>query len=448
MVPLRRPVEAWIQVPVGSFNDMRQPDAGPLRRGWTRRIWKALGPGLITGAADDDPSGIATYSQAGAQYGYALCWTMLLTMPFMAAIQTISACIGWRTGRGLAKSLAARFPRPVVHSLIALLVAANTINVAADLAAMGESLRLAISGPAVLYALIFGLACLIAQTLVPYHRYARYLKYLTMALLVYVGSAFTLRIPWGRVMTDLLVPSFSYDRTSLLTIVAVFGTTISPYLFFWQTSQEAEESQLSHRRRRSADSAGAGYFRHISFDTWTGMAFSNLVGFFIIVTTAATLNAHGITKIDTASQAAEALRPIAGELTFGLFAAGIIGTGLLAVPVLTGSAAYGLADVLGLKSSLELPARRARGFYAILAFATLAGVVLAASRLNPIALLFWAAVINGITAVPIMVAMMVLVSDRRGREVFLIPLWLRCLGWLAATLMALAVAVYFRSLIE
>jgi NRAMP (natural resistance-associated macrophage protein)-like metal ion transporter len=418
-----------------------------LRRGWPRRIWKALGPGLITGAADDDPSGIATYSQAGAQYGYALTWTMLLTMPFMAAIQIISACIGWRTGRGLTKSLSGRFPRPVVRSLVALLVTANTINVAADLAAMGESLRLVIPGPPVLYALVFGLACLIAQTLVPYHRYARYLKYLTLALLVYVACAFTLRIPWGRVTIDLLVPSFSDDRAALLTIVAVFGTTISPYLFFWQASQEAEESQLSHRRRRGAGNATSGYFRQISFDTWVGMAFSNLVGFFIIVTTAATLNAHGITRIDTASQAAQALRPLAGELTFGLFAAGIIGTGLLAVPVLTGSAAYALADALGLKNSLELPARRARGFYAILAFATLAGVVLAALRLNPIALLFWAAVINGITAVPIMVAMMVLVSDRRGREAFLIPLWLRSLGWLAAALMALAVAVYFRSLI-
>lgn len=427
--------------------DMRQPDSVSLRRSWTRRIWNALGPGLITGAADDDPSGIATYSQAGAQYGYALTWSMLLTMPFMAAIQSISACIGWQTGRGLTKSLVMRFPRPVVLTLIALLVLANTINVAADLAAMGESLRLVISGPAVLYALIFGLGCLIAQTLVPYHRYAGYLKYLTLALLVYVGAALTLHIPWSQVALHTVLPSLSHGRGMELTIVAVFGTTISPYLFFWQASQEAEESQLSHRRRRGASRATQGSFRHISFDTWAGMAFSNLIGFFIIVTTAATLNAHGVTKIDSASQAAEALRPIAGELTFGLFAAGIIGTGLLAVPVLTGSAAYALGDVLGLKSSLELPARRARGFYGILAFATLAGVALSALRLNPIALLFWSAVINGITAVPIMAAMMVLVSGRRGLEAFEIPGWLRALGWLATVLMAIAVAIYFRSLI-
>ncbi|HVS77548.1 MAG TPA: divalent metal cation transporter [Steroidobacteraceae bacterium] len=427
---------------------MRQPDARPWASGWARRIWKALGPGLITGAADDDPSGIATYSQAGAQYGYALTWTMLLTMPFMSAIQIISACIGWQTGKGLARSLAARFPRPAVHALVALLVVANTINVAADLAAMGESLRLVVSGPAALYAFVFGLGSLIAQTVVPYHRYAGYLKYLTMVLLVYVGAALTLHIPWGRVVLGTLAPSFSHGRAVELTVVAVFGTTISPYLFFWQASQEAEESRLSHRRRRGGTGgATSAYFRHIAFDTCLGMAVSNLIGFFIIVTTAATFNAHGITRIDTASQAAEALRPIAGELTFILFAAGIIGTGLLALPVLTGSAAYALAEMLGLKGSLELPARRARGFYAILAFATVAGAALAASRLNPIELLFWAAVINGTAAVPIMLAMMVLVSDRRGREAFRIPRWLRALGWLAAALMALAVAVYFESLI-
>jgi Mn2+/Fe2+ NRAMP family transporter len=425
---------------------MRHAGPGPSR-GFARRLWQALGPGLVTGAADDDPSGIATYSQAGAQFGYALTWSMLLTMPFMAAIQVISACIGWRTRGGLAKSLAARFPRPLVLALVALLVAANTINVAADLAAMGESLRLVIAGPAVLYALLFGLGCLAAQIAVPYHRYAGYLKYLTLVLLVYVVAALSLRIPWGRVTLATLVPTFTVTRPTLLTIVAVFGTTISPYLFFWQASQEAEESQLSHRRRlRGASRATSGYFRHISLDTWIGMGFSNLIGFFIMVTTAATLNVHGIRTIDTASQAAQALRPLAGELTFILFAAGIIGTGLLAVPILSGSAAYAVAEVLGLESSLELPARRAGGFYAILAIATAAGGALAAFGVNPIALLFWTAVINGIAAVPIMVAMMALVSGRRGREAFLIPGWLRALGWLAAALMALAVAVYFASL--
>jgi NRAMP (natural resistance-associated macrophage protein)-like metal ion transporter len=443
-----RPVDLNHPDATAEYFSMDQPYSDPAQVNRLWRAWKALGPGLITGAADDDPSGIATYSQAGAQCGYALTWTMLLTMPFMAAIQTISACIGWQTGRGLGKSLAARFPRPVVYGLVVLLVVANTINVAADLAAMGGSLRLAISGPAVVYALIFGTACLVAQIMVPYHVYAGYLKYLTMTLLVYLAAALSLRIPWGRVMLGTVVPSFADNRAMLLTIVAVFGTTISPYLFFWQASQEAEESRLSHRRRQSrARRAASGHFRRIAIDTCLGMAFSNVSGFFIMVTTAATLHIHGITTINTASQAAEALRPVAGELTFGLFAAGIIGTGLLAVPVLSGSAAYALAEVLGVKSSLELPAHQARGFYGILVIATVAGAGLAALRINPIALLFWSAVINAVAAVPIMVAVMLLVSDRRGRETFVIPGWLRALGWLAAALMALAVAVYLYSLI-
>lgn len=432
---------------MGDSSGTRQAGSASLRTGSIGRLWKALGPGLITGAADDDPSGIATYSQAGAQCGYALTWTMLLTLPLMAAVQIISACIGWRTRKGLARNLAARFPPAVVHALVALLVVANVINVAADLAAMGQSLRLVISGPAILYAILFGLGCLVAQTLVPYHRYAGYLKYLTLVLLVYVGAALSLRIPWEKVALATLLPSLSGTSTMQLTIVALLGTTISPYLFFWQASQEAEESRLSHRRRRGAGSGAGGYFRHIALDTWAGMGVSNLIGFFIIVTTAATLNAHGVAHVETASQAAEALRPIAGDLTFGLFAAGIIGTGLLAVPVLTGSAAYALADVMGLEGSLELPAWRARGFYAMLAVATVAGAGLAALRLNAIALLFWAAVINGIAAVPIMVAMMMLVSDRTGRGKFLIPRWLRALGWLAAALMAVAVALYLKSLL-
>jgi len=322
-------------------------------------IWRALGPGVITGAADDDPSGIATYSQAGAQFGFALTWTMFLTLPFMAAIQIISAWIGWRTGSGLARNIALQLPKPALYLLVALLVIANTINIAADLAAMGASMRLIVDGSALIYALLFGIICLTAEIFIPYHRYAGYLKFLTMALLVYVGAAFTVDVPWGRVIASTLVPHLSLDRDFLLTIVAVFGTTISPYLFFWQASQEAEESRLSHRRTHGGAAASAEQLGHISLDTWVGMAFSNLVAFFIIVTTAATLNAHGVTKIDTAAQAAEALRPIAGDLTFALFAAGIIGTGLLAVPVLAGSAAYAVAETFGLEGSLELPAGRA-----------------------------------------------------------------------------------------
>jgi Mn2+/Fe2+ NRAMP family transporter len=406
-----------------------------------RRAWGALGPGLTTGAADDDPSGIATYSQAGAQFGYTLTWTMALTLPFMAAIQLISALIGWHTKKGLAANIAASLPRPLLLLLVALLVVANTVNIAADLAAMGEVLRLVIGGSALLYALAFGVACLLAEIVVPYHSYAGYLKVLTWALLAYVATAFLVHIPWGEVLRSTLLPSISLNRDLLLMVVAIFGTTISPYLFFWQASQEAEESRLSHRSRHRSDKQRTKAFREISLDTWIGMLASNIIAFFIIVTTAATLGAHGVTKIDTAAQAAEALRPIAGELAFALFAAGIIGTGLLAVPVLSGSAAYAVAESFGIEGSLELPANRALGFYAIIGAATLGGAGLAATSIDPIAMLFWAAVLNGVVSVPIMAAMMLTVSGKM-RDKIALPRWLYFLGWLATALMALAVGAY------
>ena len=412
------------------------------QRGPLRRIWSALGPGLTTGAADDDPSGIATYSQAGAQFGYGLTWTMLLTLPFMAAIQIISACIGWQTRSGLAKNIGHQLPPLAVYVLVASLVVANTINIAADLAAMGESLRLVVGGPALVYAVAFGIVCLAAEVFIPYHSYAGYLKFLTLILFAYVAAAFTVEVAWTNVVVSMLVPRLTLDRDLLLMIVAVFGTTISPYLFFWQASQEAEESRLSHRHKyRSRLQPGEDYFGHISTDTWIGMFVSNLIAFFIIVTTAATLNTHGITKIETAAQAAEALRPIAGNVTFALFAAGIIGTGLLAVPVLAGSAAYAVAETFGMRGSLELPLGRALGFYAIVGAATLGGGALAATNIDPIAMLFWTAVINGIVAVPIMLAMMLVISGRTAIRALSLPRWLKFLGWLATALMAGAVAM-------
>src|ERR1051325_29340 len=400
--------------------------------GTVRRVWQALGPGLVTGAADDDPSGIATYSQAGAQFGYALTWTMFLTLPFMAAIQIISASVGWETRAGLSRNIAQRLPRAVLLGLVGLLVIANTINIAADLAAMGEGLKLVIGGPALTYALCFGVAGLVAEVAIPYHTYAGYLKFLTVVLFAYVAAAFSIQIPWASVLKSTVLPHASLDRDMLLTIVALFGTTISPYLFFWQASQEAEESRLSHRHKATRYKLSAAALRHISVDTWTGMAVSNVVAFFIIVTTAATLHAHGITKIDTAAQAAEALRPIAGTFAFALFSMGIIGTGLLAVPVLAGSAAYGVAEAFRLKGSLEMPASRAIVFYAIVSAATLAGAALTLSKIDPIAMLFWTAVINGVIAVPIMLAMMLVIS--RKDEKLNLPRWLKVLGWLAAAL--------------
>lgn len=407
-----------------------------------RRLLGALGPGLTTGAADDDPSGIATYSQAGAQFGFALTWTVFLTLPCMTAIQLISACIGWETRSGLTRNLALRLPSFALFFLVGSLVVANTINIAADLAAMGEALRLVIGGPALVYAITFGVACLVAEVLIPYHNYAGYLKFLTLVLFVYVAAAFTVEVPWSKVIASMLLPKVSFDRNFLLMMVAIFGTTISPYMFFWQASQEAEESRLSHRRKYGKQLApGEDYFTHISIDTSIGMSVSVFIALFIMVTTAATLNAHGVTKIDTAAQAAEALRPIAGELTFALFAAGIIGTGLLAVPVLAGSAAYAVAEAFGMRGSLELPADRALGFYAIVAAATLGGGALAATNIDPIAMLFWTAVINGVVAVPIMVAMMLIVSRTTGKGAISLPRWVKILGWLAAGLMALAVGL-------
>ena len=428
-----------------------------MANGGLRRFWTALGPGLVTGAADDDPSGIATYSQAGAQFGFALTWTMFLTLPFMAAIQIISAWVGWQTRQGLALNLQRQLPAPLLLALVALLVVANTINIAADLAAMGEALNLVIGGPQIFYALVFGGICLVLEIVIPYHRYSGILKFTALVLLVYVAAAFSVHIPWGEVARATFVPQVSLDRDMILTVVAVFGTTISPYLFFWQASQEAEESRLSHRARAKmrnetdephhratkADTIAAHgrHFHHIASDTWIGMIFSNLVAFFIIVTTAATLHTAGVTKVDTAAQAAEALRPIAGNFAFFLFSMGIIGTGLLAVPVLAGSAAYATAETFGLRGSLELPASRALGFYAIVGAATLGGAALTATNIDPIAMLFWSAVINGIAAVPIMVAMMWIVTRGELAHKLTLPRWIKILGWLAALLMTVAVAL-------
>ena len=409
-----------------------------------RRVLRALGPGLITGAADDDPSGIATYSQAGAQFGYGLAWTLLLTLPFMVAIQIISAFIGWQSRRGLTANIARHQPKSVMLTLVALLAVANTINIAADLAAMADALRLVVAGPALVYAAGFGLLCLVAQVFVAYHRYAGYLKFLTLVLFVYVGAAFSVHVPFGHVVLLTLWPHIAFRRDYMLTVVAVFGTTISPYLFYWQASQEAEESRLSFSRDLASYRIGKKQaFRSIVFDTWVGMIVSNLISWFILVTTAATLHASGIVNIQTAAQAAEALRPIAGDLTFGLFAAGIIGTGLLAVPVLAGSAAYAVAEGIRLHGSLELPAGRAKGFYAIIAAATFGGLLLVAIGLDPIKMLFWAAVINGVVSVPIIIATMLTATARHRKPPYkaalTLPRWLVVLGWLAAVLMGVSV---------
>ena len=417
----------------------------PTRGGMILRL---LGPGLVTGAADDDPSGIATYSQAGAQFGYALLWTVFLTTPFMIAIQLVSALIGRVTGRGIIANAKQFYPRPFVLAAVALLVVANTINIAADIAAMGEALYLVIGGLKHEHALIFAASSVLLQVFVPYGRYEPFLKVLTVVLFLYIGVAFTVEVPWKQVALSALVPTVSLRSDYLLLIIALLGTTISPYLFFWQAAQEVEEMARGGRRTPLRDQKGAGSaeLKRMGIDTTVGMVYSNLVAFFIIVTTAATLHANGVTHIRSAADAANALRPIAGDLTFLLFALGIIGTGLLAIPVLAGSAAYGVAEAFGWPASLAAKFPRAVGFYLIILAATIMGFAITFTPLDPIELLVWSAAINGVTAVPIMAMMMLIVTNKEAMGRFKAKPWLAYGGWGATGLMAVTAAAALWSL--
>ncbi|MEJ8853439.1 divalent metal cation transporter [Variovorax robiniae] len=411
---------------------------------------KKLGPGLVTGAADDDPSGIATYSQAGAKFGMGLLWTIVFTYPLMVAIQLIAARIGQVTGHGLATNIRRHCPAWLLYSLVLLLVIANAINIAADIAAMADAAHLLVGGMRHAYVVFFGLLSIVLQVFIPYSRYVKILKWLTLALLAYVGTVFVIRIPWGQVLVHAFVPSLKLDADAITMIVAIFGTTISPYLFFWQASQEVED-QRADASAVALKGAPIPYARkvldRIKSDTFIGMGFSNLVAFFIILTTAITLNAHGVTHIETSAQAAEALRPVAGEFAFLLFSLGIIGTGLLAVPVLAGSAAYAMAGTFRWKNSLAHRPMAAQRFYAIIAIATLAGVAINFMPIDPIKALFWSAVINGVISVPIMVVMMWLASRRDVMGRLTPPLRLKATGWIATGAMALAVVAMFWTMV-
>jgi NRAMP (natural resistance-associated macrophage protein)-like metal ion transporter len=406
---------------------------------------KQLGPGLITGAADDDPSGIATYSQAGAQFGYSMLWTVLFTYPLMVGIQMISARLGCITGRGLAAIIKSVFPRPVLYGIVGLLLIANTINIAADIAAMGEALRLLLGGSAHFYSVALGLLCLGLQVFLRYADYVRYLRWLTLALLSYVAVIFTVHVHWGAVMSEMVMPRLVFDHNTITMIVAVFGTTISPYLFFWQAAQEMEDLRAVTARNGGgsllphAAQVARQHLRRIRWDTYIGMGFSNLIAFFIILSTAATLHMAGVVDIQTSAQAAEALRPLGGQTTFLLFSLGIIGTGMLAVPVLAGSAAYAVSESFDWQSGLDMKVHQAFEFYGIIAIATVGGVALNFTHLDPMRALVWSAEINGVIAVPIMAVMMLLAAreDVMGR--FVIRPRLRRLGWIATGVMALTV---------
>ena len=402
---------------------------------------RKLGPGLITGAADDDPSGIATYSQAGAQFGLNMLWTALITFPLMVGIQIVSARIGRVTGEGLAANIRRLFPRWVLLFVVSLLVIANTINIAADIAAMGEALQLVIGGGEHGHAVVFGVLSLLLQVFIPYHRYVRVLKWLTLSLLAYVAVAFSVHIDWIPAIRQSLAPNLSFNPEFVAVVVAVFGTTISPYLFFWQASQEVEELRAGNGSSllTSTPEDARLHLRRIKLDTYVGMGFSNLIAFFIILSSALTLHVAGITQIQTSAQAAQALRPIAGDFSFLLFSLGIIGTGMLAVPVLAGATAYAVADSFGWRQGLDRKLFEATEFYAIIAFATLGGLLLDFTSIDPIKALFWSAVINGVIAVPIMIVMMLIATRAEVMGQFVIKRRLKFLGWLATAAMALVV---------
>jgi Mn2+/Fe2+ NRAMP family transporter len=399
-----------------------------------------VGPGLITGVADDDPSGIATYSQAGAQFGLNMLWTMPLAFPLMAAVQSMCARIGRVTGKGLSANIKSAFPPIVLQGVVLLLLVANTLNIAADVAAMGEVGELVTGVNRHLMTVFFVFGTLLLQVFVPYHRYVFYLKWLTISLLAYAAVLFTVHVPWGQVALRTVWPRLTLDSGTAAVVVGVFGTTISPYLFFWQASEEVEDM---HAKRGSVPlvrdaGAAAGELRRIGWDTWSGMFYSDIAAYFIILATAVTLHVAGITDVDTAAKAASALRPLAGNFAYIVFALGIFGVGLIGVPVLAGSAAYALAEAMGWKWGLERKAKDARGFYGVIAVSVLAGLFIQYSPISPMKALFWSAVINGVVAVPLMIVIIVLVSKKTVMGDFTASRPIVILGWIATAVMGLA----------
>ncbi|ARS25829.1 NRAMP family divalent metal transporter [Sphingomonas sp. KC8] len=407
-------------------------------------ILKALGPGLVTGAADDDPSGIATYSQVGAQFGYGMAWTMVFGFPLLASIQAICAEIGSVTGAGIARNLRRHYPRWLLRIVILLLLVANIINLGADLGAMGAALSLLIPGPVLLFTTLFGVASILLEILMPYDRYARILKWTTLSLFSYVAVTFIADVPWSIALRATLLPDIVLDGPHAMALVAILGTTISPYLFFWQAGQEVEEQHRRHVKPLCIAPRDAGpELRRIRIDTLVGMGFSHLTALFIVIATSATLHASGIYSVESSAQAAEALRPIAGDLAFTLFAIGIIGTGLLAVPILAGSAAYAVSEAFDWVEGLDRRPREAKAFYGTIAIATLGGLGLNLLAVDPMKALYWAAVVNGLLAAPLMVVVMLIALNRRAMGRLTISRRLAAGGWFATAVMAAATIAFF-----
>ncbi len=413
-------------------DEIKQPDRP--------KLIEIMGPGLITGASDDDPSGIATYSQVGAQFGFGMTWTLLFSYPLMCAIQEISARVGRVTGLGLAGNLRRTVPATVLHAVVGLLVIANVINIGADLGAMAAALKLLVDGPALVYVALFALGSILLEVFVRYSRYVSVLKWLTLSLFAYVATVFVVGVPWPEVGKSLVLPRIGLDGAYLTGVVAVLGTTISPYLFFWQASEEVDQQRehVGARPLRDAPTQAPHELERIKLDTYVGMAFSNLVALFIVITAAATLHAHGVTDIQTSAQAAEALRPIAGRFAFTVFALGIVGTGLLALPVLAGSVGYAVGEAYGLPVGLGRTAGSAKVFYLAIAAATVVGAVLNFTSLDPVKALFWSAVVNGVSAVPVMAMTVMLASRKDVMGAFVVGRGLRAMGWIGTAVMALA----------
>ncbi|RZI86136.1 MAG: divalent metal cation transporter [Rubrivivax sp.] len=407
-----------------------------------------IGPGLITGASDDDPSGIGTYSQVGAQFGFGTLWLIVVSYPLMVAAQLVSAQIGRVTGRGLGANIRQQFPSWFYGPVVMLLVMANAINIGADLGAMGAATQLLLGGPALPYTAGLGLLSLLLQVFVPYSRYVSILKWLTLAVFAYVGTALVSHVQWNEVLVSLVQPKITWNGDYMTAVVALLGTTISPYLFFWQASEEVEEQQatageLPLKRAPQQAEAQMGAVRSA---TYFGMAVSNIIAFFIIVTAAATLHANGITEITSAAQAAKALEPIAGRFAEVLFAAGMVGTGLLAVPVLAGSSAYALGEVMKRRVGLEERPARAPFFYAVIAVSTVVGIGMNLLQLNPMKALYWSAVINGAIAAPILAAVMCVAVRKSVMGKLTISPALRRWGWMTTFVMAgCALALFLQS---
>jgi NRAMP (natural resistance-associated macrophage protein)-like metal ion transporter len=413
------------------------------------RLLKVLGPGLVTGAADDDPSGIATYSQAGAQFGFRLGWTLLLTYPLMVVVQSISARIGRTTGIGIAGNVRRLYPRWLLYGLVAALTFANVCNIGADLGAMAETSRLLIPAvPSWLLLGCFAIVCAGGQIFTHHKRYVAILKWLTLSLFAYFAVLCVVHVAWGQLLLGFIWPRFSLDKAFWLMVAAILGTTISPYLFFWQAAQEVEDTKTEPIRKPLVQrpAQGANALARIRLDTLIGMAISNLVALAIMATAAATLHNSNIKEIDSAAQAAEALRPLAGPFAFALFSLGIIGTGLLSVPVLAGSAAYALGEARRWPVGLSRQPKQAKAFYGTIAVATLLGAIANLLKVSPMKALVWSAVLNAIVAVPIMVLLMKISTNAAVMGQFTISPRSRVLGWCATVVMGVASLGFILSL--